>query len=402
MKLHLSLLLETQLKNGSIVLSVPLADGTFRTMELKGDKSRTVEYRGELDYSNLPKFIKIFWVDGFDAGLDQKIIIKEMKINDRPVETASFFNLLDFFVRDNNFVSDRQIDNCHEICFNGELLLAVEKNRDRLFWCPYYYSGKKDDFVFMNYRPDDYISDVGPQGGGQGISKLKDYRNIPHNEYDVDKIYDVAVFGCSVTYGTFLETKNFWSNLLSKNSLNLAVPGLGVDGIFLNLKNSLKKFKFEKIIILLPNFERRLLRVRLFESSEFCRIPITALDWAHSRFKGWAWDQVGVHVSQEQVGQWKKQYNKQFINLLRDEKCIYGKRVFSLLLSLCNSTNKKFYFSSWDQEAYDHIVDTVDMSNILPFFKTSDRAKDNVHPGVRSHAAWANEVSKLVNMRSQN
>ena len=396
--------MEPQLKNSSVLLSISLADGTFKTVELKDDSLQTVEYQGELNYSCLPGSIKICRFAGFVAGLNQKIIIREMTMNGRLVETGSFFNFLDFSVKDNEFVSDKLMSNCREVSFNGELLLSVEKNRDRLFWCPYYYSSKKDDFVFINDLADDYGSGI-RRYVGDDRNSTKRYKNIPHHEYENQLYYAVACFGCSVTYGTGLDTRFVWPSLISSRSLNLSVPSLGVDGVFLNLKNALKKFHFDNIVVLLPNFERRLARLQLPEVGGFCRIPITTghAEWSHNLFKHWAWDQVGIHFNQDRVAEWKKEYNKKFMGLLRDEDCVYGKRVLSMLLRLCNSTDKKIYFSSWDQEVYNHLIDAVEMSNVfvLPFFKTIDRALDNIHPGVASHAAWADEVFKIMGVGSK-
>lgn len=401
MKLHLKFLIEPQLKGSPVNLSVFDNNGNTVDLKLIDDSIRSVEYYGELNYSSLPSSIKLFSLGGFVPQLKQRIIIKELIINDRPVEASSFFDLLDFFVKDSGFTSDRLLKKCHEMCLDGDLLLSVSENKDRLFWCPYFYSNKKDDFVFANSLLDDYGSDVRTYIGDTA-SSIKKYRNSPHHDYGTNKVYDVACFGCSVTYGSGLEIKNIWTNLLSENSLNLAVPALGVDGIFLNLKNSLKKFQFEKIIILLPNFERRVVRFKMPQVTGFCRIPVNSsgLDWHHSRIKHWAWEMIGIQHDQLQLNEWKKNYIKKCRELVLeelDEDNTYSKRVFDRLLSLLLKSNKKFYFSSWDEGVYNYLLKIPAISNnILPFFKKIDVAFDRTHPGPRSHAEWASLTKEKI------
>jgi hypothetical protein len=398
MKLHIKLSMETHLKNSAVRLFLPLDNGDFETVELKDDSSQTVEYRAELDYSSLPDSLKICQIDGIVGGMDQKIIITALTINDRPVDAGSFFNLLDFAVKGNRFAHDHVISNCHEICFNGELLLAIGGNLDRIFWCPYYYSAKKDDFVFQNSLLDDYGSDIRTYNRDPRES-IKKYRNVPHHDYEIDRAYDVACFGCSVTYGEGLSVRDTWGHLLSENSLNLAVPGLGVDGIFLNLKNALAKFQFGKIVILLPNFDRKLIRLYLPGLDAVCRIPVNpqSLDWHHSRIKHWAWDMMGIQHDRSALEQWKATYQKRCLDMvLAQDGQAYGKRVLDRMLTLLAHSGKDFYLSSWDEEAYAHLRDRVDGAVILPFFRSIDKAFDKMHPGPQSHAQWAEQIRPLI------
>jgi hypothetical protein len=250
---------------------------------------------------------------------------------------------------------------------------------------------------------DDYGTDIRPYRGDPRTS-VKKYLNRPHHDYRIDKIYDFACFGCSVTYGDGLSVKDVWGNLLSADPLNLAVPSLGLDGIFLNLKNALDKFRFEKIIILLPNFERRLVRLKLAAMDAVCRIPVNAvsMDWHHSRIKHWAWDMMGVQHDRSDLEEWKQTYIKKCRDMIlqQDGGSGYSKRIFDRLIGLLVNSGKEFYLSSWDEEMFAHLRDRVDGDRILPFFRRMDTALDNTHPGPESHRQWVQQIRPIVNICS--
>jgi hypothetical protein len=402
MRFNFKILLEPSIKNQSICLSpsdkIKKFNLDFQKIDLKDDSARLVMFELDLDYFSLPESLTLFTFDGFVPGLNQKITIKDVVINGQG-SSEDFFNLFNFSVKKNKFILDYDIENCFEICFNGDLLLSITKNKSRIFWCPYYFSDKKDDFVFRNWYLDDYGSDTIPYSGDPRTSK-KNYMNEPHHYYDKNLKYSFASFGCSVSYGTGLTNKQIWSNLIDKNNINLSLAGLGFDGIFLNLKNAIKKFKFDKVIILLPNFDRRLLRVKFSKMNAYCRITVNTdtIDWYHTRFKHWAWQNMGVWCDNEQLEQWKKKFKKKAFDMVMGFKDnAFSKRVLDRLLRLLKQSDKQFYLSSWDEEVYNHLMNIESITgNILPFFKKIDYAIDCAHPGPRSHAAWANSIKNKI------
>jgi len=405
MKFNFKILLEPSIKNWSICLypsnEMKKNNLDFQKIDLKDDSTRLVVFELDLDYFSLPDSLNLFSFDGFVPGLNQKITIKDVVINGQE-SPEDFFNFFNFSVKKNKFVSDYDIKNCFEICFNGDLLLSLKKNKSRLFCCPYYFSDKKDDFVFHNWCLDDYGSATIPYANDPRPTK-KNYMNEPHYYYDEKLKYSFACFGCSVTHGTALINKQIWTNLIDKNNINLAVAGLGFDGIFLNLKNAIKKFQFDKVVILLPNFDRRVVRLKFSKMNAYCRITMNThtLDWPHSRFKHWAWQNIGVWCDTEQLAEWKKIYKRKAIDLTMGFKDnAFSKRVLDRILRLLNQSDKQFYLSSWDEEVYNYLVNMKSITdNVLPFFKKIDYAIDNTHPGPLSHAGWVNSIKDKINNR---
>lgn len=406
MKLHLKIVIETHLKNSGVDLCLPHdGKGGSKRLVLLEDSIQTLQCDVTLDKPYWDNAVKICRIEGFRPGLDQRIVIKGITINDRPQDNESFFDLLDFCVTGNRFTQDHVITNCHEICFNGDLLLAVPRNRDRLFSCPYYYSTKKDDFVFMNSLLDEYDGDVMPYRNDPRPSR-KMYLNRPHHEYSTEKLYDLACFGCSVTYGTGLARRDRWSDLLSTDPLNLAVPALGIDGIFLQVKNALEKFQFQKIIMLLPNFERRLVRLRLPRVDAWCRIPVTPgrMEWHHSRIKHWAWQQMGIQHDRDDLEHWKRTYVQKTRTLIEESMTSgnrTGQRILDRLLRLCDDSGRPYFVGSWDEEVQGALSDRVEPHRLLPSFTYPDRpwndwAMDGQHPGPHSHRRWARLIAPII------
>ena len=174
--------------------------------------------------------------------------------------------------------------------------------------------------------------------------------------------------------------------------------------IFLNLKNALEKFQFEKIIVVLPNFERRLVRLRMAAMDAVCRIPVNApsLDWHHSQIKHWAWDMMGVQHDRSDLEEWKLTYLKKCRDMVLQQDSGYSKRIFDRLVGLLVNSGKEFYLSSWDEEMFAHLRDRVDGDRILPLLRCVDMALDRTHPGPRSHRQWVEQIRPIVSSQHRN
>jgi hypothetical protein len=360
------------------------------------DRATQIRIQYQMDYRRMPETVPIATFGPWPTGSGARIRIGTVRINGR--EQPDISSLFRLEVRGMNFVPDHRQDHTWEIAHSGTLELVVAPNRDRLLWCPFYYSDRKDDFVFHNSLLDDYGTDVRTYQNDPRTS-IKKYQNQPHHDYSVHEQYDIACFGCSVTYGVGLSVRDTWPSLLSTRSLNLAVPGLGLDGIFLNLKNALEKFQFETTVLLLPNFDRRLIRLKLDAMEAWCRIPvnINSMDWHHSQIKHWAWDMMGIQHDRSQLEAWKRTFLKRCRDMVLDaDSHVYSQRMLGRLLTLLTHSGKRFYLSAWDEEMYAHLRDRVDGNRILPFFRKIDQAQDMRHPGPNSHSQWVEQIRHTV------
>lgn len=312
-------------------------------------------------------------------------------VNVPSTEMQDFFNLE---TKGNRYTKDHLIELIYEICFNGELNLALKRNLSKLFWAPWYSSDRRNDFVFDNRLLSSFNLPDGqrPSYIDETIDE-KVYENKPHYPINEKQIYELGCFGCSITFGTGLDYNDTWPSLLNPNHINLSLPALGIDGIFLNLNNALKKFKWKKTIIVLPNWERKIFRFQL-PSGEFCRVPVVVsnMEWAHSRLKHWAWQTFNRQLTRDYLEKWKKQYQKNTMFIMSDNIIEYNKRFLNKIVQLCEKHQGEYYISSWDEEVYEYINKELPKNNLLPYFEKIDIANDDKHPGPNSHKIWVEKI----------
>ncbi len=365
----------------------------------------TLSIEKEFDISPSDDSIKqspILSVQNFQVGTESKLEIDSFCINSIDLDQEEIQDFLSFDVINNQYVDDHSLDKVSEIHLNGELKLTVKENMKKFFWCPYYYSFKRNDFVFDNRLVCHFENTTFEGVFGRDIEtaepwlldqqmKKKVYENMPHPPHEQDKNYEFGCFGCSVTRGSALIPKDAWPMLLTGDPLNLSLGGLGIDGIYLNLVNALKKFNWDTTVILLPNLTRKLTRFTL-PSGAVTRVPSTLQsEWANMSFKHWAWKTFNRQLSKDDLDRWKKLYNRNF-KFLVDGHCEeYSRTIIRMIIEVCKKSGRPFYLSSWDEETYDYLESSQVPDNVLPFFEKVDLARDMIHPGPKSHRNWIEE-----------
>lgn len=398
MKLNLNLTLIPNIKELPISF---ITHDSNKTHRIINDDPVIVNFSCDLDINSPIEKIKIISFSDFNSTAHQIIKIKDVMLNGKMQSNNDFFNLFSLQTQKNLYTKDQTIENCYEVAFNGCLSLDVKKNKERIFWSPWYKSKKRNDFVFQNSLLAEFNEDPDLISWSYDTrTSRKIFRNIPHHDYDSTKMFDIASFGCSVTYGTALKKQECWPNILSDNVINFGLPGLGIDGIFLNLQNALKKFNFRRVIILLPNLERRIVRYYNPNDDSVIRVSVTAStsDWEHNSFKHWAWGLAGIQFDLEQLKKWKKQHQKVAMSLVMDDNNIYSLKILDRLIKLMNSSKIPCYISSWNENTYNELTKRISTPKLLPMFQSlGDRARDNQHPGFNSHRNWVDQIKLLVN-----
>ena len=373
------------------------------TFDLKHEETLGIEKEFDISPSNNSvDQSPILTVQNFEVGGESKLEIDSFCINSISVEQKEMQDFLAFEVKDNKYVDDHILEKTSEIHLNGELNLVVKKNINRFFWSPFYSSKKRNDFVYDNRLVCSFVDEHGiletmvPWQVDVQMEK-KEYNNVPHPPFDEDNNYEFGCFGCSVTHGVGLDKDQVWPSLLSPNHLNLALSSLGIDGIYLNLVNALKKFDWNTPVIVLPNWERKIMRYNL-PTGQIIRVPSTInSEWAHSLFKHWAWQTFNRQLSRDDVIRRKKQYNRNFKFLMEDKCGEYSRRVLDKIIGVCREAGKPLYLSSWDEETYEYLESHPTFNNVLPFFEKIDLAKDLVHPGPKSHKEWSDKaITKIT------
>jgi len=285
-----------------------------------------------------------------DPG-DQKIKVNKITLND--IETNIFYNT-SLLIND----SDTVLTSVHEITKKGVYTLQFDdlyilSHRSNNWHC----SNLKEDFIFQYEFTRDSFTNT--------------YRDRNHTGFDKEF---TPCFGCSFTYGEGQPDTDAWPHILAKktdkNYLNLGVPGIGIDGIYNNLKLLHKKHKFNDCMILFPTFNRRIVRCKIDDL--YFRIPST----------------VNIH---DATSEYQLYRNKEVIDkmtkvkesIVKDTNDRYSKIFLTKIINYCRKNNIRLMASSWDDEVYRYLQSQDHVNMLCQFPKLSlfkERADDGQHP----------------------
>lgn len=185
----------------------------------------------------------------------------------------------------------------------------------------------------------------------------------------------IACFGCSFTYGSFLEYDQTWPYYLG-DAKNYGMGGHSISAIVGSAHWYVQNFKCDKLVMLLPDVYR-----------------------------------FQIQNQQKEWWSWCPSTNKKFSGgpkeLIRDV-VMFGEA--SLLFSggvnrmkeLLAEINEKtdLYITSWSSETYDMLIKKIrGESEILPFYERSSEfrmAPDDLHPGPDHNRFFANEIRPII------
>ena len=245
-----------------------------------------------------------------------------------------------------------------------------------------------ENFWFFHYSKDksSYVSSSGVHHRCQTPCEIDHpyyWSNMPfHDHYNNKDLRNdenaIGCFGCSFTYGFGLRSHDTWPFLLQQktntNCLNFGTVGAGIDSIYLNLKASVLDYKFKKVIILLPEFDRRLARIKHQEQW---------LKWPVLVNKPITFELLPspVHKSLNLNIEKLQSHGENVIHkIVKDEHNKYDKRILKKLIKFCKNNYEKFSISSWSPQVYDLLL-THCKENTINFYDIEGpKAVDNLHP----------------------
>ena len=358
-----------------------------------GDLIESLEGTQEIDleidlcFNSDDKEIKLLEVSGFSADPLPNIKIEKILINGYDVK--QFRDLLSFDMKDNQYVKNQSISGTELIDFNGVLYIDTEMHSDRMRWFPMTCSKERSDIIYNNSILN-CQSSYGCFGGFDCThDPLWQTFELDHGDHDI------VALGCSFTAGTGIMKEKSWPSLLAgggkRSVLNLGVPGAGCDSVLVNLKNILeKKINFNKIIILLPDMGRRLLRFKkngLYFN--FTLVPNMKFD-----------DQPHFNIffdKDEHQEIIKKAHRKMILaNTTRRDT-----RIVHRIVSCLEAAGVDFFISSWSDGVYEVLKSCTNNKNLLPKFnEENDRSIgiDGVHPAEHIHEKWARSIGKQIGL----
>lgn len=232
------------------------------------------------------------------------------------------------------------------------------------------------------------------------IDDLKYADQWPHEQFDyrinnhgfryneTPPAVDIAVFGCSFTFGTGLPAHMLWHNILadSRNEtcLNFGIPGASIKSITDVFCIVSKHIKIKKAIFLLPSNSR--IQIAKTHPSEEKVDYLSAIPGHDSK--------LCAYYNLDTNGLYKYLPDEETMKVAKDQ--VY------LTEYLAKNRGIDLYYSSWDPTTYE-LLSKMDLkhSTLLPPWWTpvelvEDKARDNYHPGPGHHKYWFNDIKELI------
>ena len=200
---------------------------------------------------------------------------------------------------------------------------------------------------------------------------------------------DIAVFGCSFTFGVGLPNEMIWSSLLA-DKLNMSVLNFGLPGSSAKTAMDLflivsKHIKIKYAVFLLPS------HTRIQMAKTHPKINITNCISLNSKFGSRLADAYELNCEEL----YKHYPNEEMLKVLRND--LYLVDYVSALRGI------KTFYSSWDAETYS-FMKSMNLTNpIIPPWMSkpaelakTDFARDKMHPGPKHHQYWANTILEYI------
>tara|TARA_B100000424_G_C22874214_1_gene465490 strand:+ start:230 stop:1009 length:780 start_codon:yes stop_codon:yes gene_type:complete len=255
---------------------------------------------------------------------------------------------------------------------------------DRVRWFPYSYSTKKSDLIYMNQ----ILNCQDEYGCGTKSTCEHDpkWKMFDFEQYFTKDSYDFLTMGCSVSYGTEIKKSETWRHNLN-NTIDLSIPGIGIDGIWHNLKYLLSqnKIKFKKIIILLPDLRRRTFKIHKDKHWFSFITTESSIETPHANFA----------FRPEEM----KKLNDRHTRFLMLHGERYGKMVLKRLINWINQNQfAGLFISSWDDDVFAMLKDgIIKKETVLDKFQSRYKKDHKIkHPSPEAHHKWLRDIDHIL------
>lgn len=258
----------------------------------------------------------------------------------------------------------------------------MDISQDRLYWFPNTYSNNKKGIIYKN----SILNCQSDYGCGTEDNCIHDppWKLFKFEEYFKKDHYGHLTIGCSYTYGSEIKKEQTWRSFLT-NSIDISVPGIGIDGMWQNLKYLTKQegIKFDKIVIVLPDLCRKTFRVKNDDQYfNFIICPVMQ-------------DESNVNFAFHPREMKRLQDKFQRFVVMRGEE--YGRRVLARMVKWLNCQEFEFYISSWDNEVYRYLKKNIDQERLLEKFDTEYEINPNIkHASPLAHSNWFNRIKNRI------
>lgn len=257
-----------------------------------------------------------------------------------------------------------------------------------------------ENFWFFHYSNDksSYVSYSGVHHRCETPCEIDHpyyWSNMPFHDHFNDRDlrndeHAIGCFGCSFTYGSGIRSEDTWPFLLQQktntNCLNFGTIGAGIDSIYLNLKASRRDYKFKKVIILLPEFDRRLARIKHQEN--WLKWPVLV-----NRPVTFELLPTPVHKTLNLDMDKLQSHGESVIKkIVKDEHSKYDKRIVKKIINFCKTNYEQFSITSWSGQVYDFLRDNFQDNTIHFYDSKGPKAVDSLHPTRMQNTRFVNNI----------
>ena len=344
-----------------------------------------------VDYQHHSDHIDVFSIAAMREGLYQRISIERIQING--IDLPDWRQFCQFHAQGNRYRADGITHPCTELSFRGRFQINTRHRRAQWLWSEDYHSDHRSDFVSDNMRWDCddthhcHGSDLCQSSTGPHTNR---WLNLPHDpRYQAGDHYDYGTFGCSITQGMALPRGREWPALLAGEHrvINLASPGLGIDGVFLNVQHALRKFDMDRVVVVLPSYTRRLLRFQVDHAHH--RVPVClSAEPGHQRFAS-TW-MPGPELTR------RTEQLQHHMGRHPDRHRRLGQRITARMLTMLENTGRPYWITSWNEDVYRDLERDTPSQHLLPRFPMDRAARDHRHTSSGAHAQWLASVRSHI------
>lgn len=242
-----------------------------------------------------------------------------------------------------------------------------------------------DKFGVFNQKNNSYVKDRTIEGNKMALNgswsldvpvfRQEFFPEIDQLQRDQFTDTQTACFGCSFTYGTFLEHDQTWPYHLG-NAKNYGVGGNSISAIVGTAHWYVQNFKCDRLVMLLPHV---------------CRLQL------HDQQKGlWTFIPFRSDKTDGEANEMVKD-----IVMFGEPSLLFSGYV-TRMKELSVEINQKtdLYITSYQPDTYDMLDKTMgDVCKILPFYEMSaefEMASDNAHPGPEHNRTFANQIRPII------
>jgi hypothetical protein len=199
---------------------------------------------------------------------------------------------------------------------------------------------------------------------------------------------DIAVFGCSFTFGLGLPEDKLWHSIVSKNlgmtCVNFGLAGSSVQTIIDVFLIVSKHVKIKKAVFLFPPFTRYQVARGDKETDNYIHLS------AIPSHKSELCTSYGVNTFDL------------YKSLPHEELFKNSKNAIYLAEHIAKLRDIKIFYGAWEDESFYFISHmNFEYATLLPRWFTTDEcqgdlARDQQHPGIKHHAYWASMIERFL------